>query len=187
MNMFEYVMVLASIIIGLGLTNILQGIATILQHPKRKKPYWVHLVWAAWTFLLAIFWWWWEFNLRDTLAWTFQMYLFVLSFAFIIYLTCALLFPSDLDGYDGYKEYFYARRAWFFGILVLGSVADIADSWLKGPAHFASLGPEYFIAKAVTIPLFVAAIFVRNERFQAAFAVAMLAYQVSSVFRFAFL
>ena len=35
MRMFEYVMVLASIIIGLAMTHILQGVARLVQHPRR--------------------------------------------------------------------------------------------------------------------------------------------------------
>ena len=52
---FNYVMVLASVIIGLGLAHLLQGVAGIVQHPDREKIYWVHLVWVAATFLLILF------------------------------------------------------------------------------------------------------------------------------------
>ena len=62
MGMFDYVMVLASVIIGLGVTHLLTGVAGIIQHPQRAKIYWVHLLWVAATFLRAIFWWWFEFG-----------------------------------------------------------------------------------------------------------------------------
>ena len=61
MGMFDYVMVLASVIIGLGVTQLLTGVAAMVQHPDRAKIYWVHLLWVAATFLRAIFWWWFEF------------------------------------------------------------------------------------------------------------------------------
>jgi hypothetical protein len=47
MEIFNYVMVLSSVIIGLAITHLLQGAARIVQHPGRYNAYWVHLVWAA--------------------------------------------------------------------------------------------------------------------------------------------
>ena len=68
-------------------------------------------------FIRATFWWWFEYQLSTTAAWTFTLYMFVLGYAFLIYLWCALLFPRDLAGYDGFEDYFYSRRKWFFGLL----------------------------------------------------------------------
>jgi hypothetical protein len=149
MDMFNYVMVLASVIIGLGIAHLLQGAGAIVQHPGREKVYWVHLLWVAAIFLRAIFWWWFEFRLSRTPEWTFTLYLFVLAYAVLIYLWCALLFPRDLAGYDGFKDYFYSRRSWFFGLLLAGQAIDVADTLLKGLGHFRSLGPSYVIAIAI--------------------------------------
>lgn len=143
MDMFSYVMVLASVIVGLGITHLLQGIAGLVQHPGRERVYWIHLVWAGATFLRAIFWWWFEFRLSETVQWTFTLYFFVLTYAFLIYLWCALLFPRDLVGYDGYRDYFYSRKAWFFGVGFAGVAVDVGDTLLKGIAHFQSLGLLY--------------------------------------------
>ena len=143
MDMFNYVMVLASVIIGLGITHLLQGIGGIVQQPTREKTYWVHLLWVAAIFLRAIFWWWFEFRLSKIAEWTFTLYVFVLGYAVLIYLWCALLFPRDLAGYDGFKDYYYSRRRWFFGLLLVGQAVDLADTLLKGMDHFRSLGPSY--------------------------------------------
>ena len=45
MQMFEYIIVLISIVIGLALTHLMQGIAGLIQHPERSRVWWVHLVW----------------------------------------------------------------------------------------------------------------------------------------------
>jgi hypothetical protein len=170
MAMFDYVMVLASVIIGLGVTHLLTGVAGIVQHPDRPKIYWVHLMWVAATFLRAIFWWWFEFAFSGA-TWTFGLYFFVLGYALLIYLWCALLFPKDLAGYEGYKDYFYARRTWFFGVGLAANIADIADTLLKGVGHFLALGPVYFVGQVVMIILFITALRTRNERFHAFFAI----------------
>lgn len=184
MTMFEYVMVLASIILGLGITHLLAGVAEIIQHPKRAKPYWAHLVWVAYMFLMTVFWWWWQFRLQETHVWTFQFYFFILCYAFIMYLLCALLFPRAFDAGEGFKEYFYSRRAWFFGIQALYLGIDMLDSWFKGAEHFASLGTEYVAMFFIQTSGCVAAMFIRNERFQEVFAVLMLLYQASWVLRY---
>jgi hypothetical protein len=175
--MFEYVMVLASIIIGLAMTHILQGVARLVQHPRRARLYWVHLCWVLYMFLIAVFWWWWEFRFQSIQEWTLQLYLFVLGYAFLIYLVCALLFPADLEGYDGFKDYFYSRRAWFFGLQAAWLAVDLGDTLLKGSGHFAKFGLEYPVATICQIALCIAAAIIRNERFHGAFVVAMLLYQ----------
>lgn len=176
MEIFNYVMVLASVIIGLGITHLLQGVAGIVQHPGREKVYWVHLAWVAAIFLRTIFWWWFEFQLSAIGQWSFALYFFVLTYAFLIYLTCALLFPRDLADYDGFKDYFYSRRAWFFGLNLVNIAIDVFDTLAKGVDHFRSLGPSYpFIMAALAI-LFAVAMRVRNERFHQTFALGSLAY-----------
>ena len=47
-------------------------------------------------FFNMVFWWWWEFRLNDIEAWTFHIYLFVVIYALVFYLACALLSPEDL-------------------------------------------------------------------------------------------
>lgn len=176
MDYFNYVMVLSSVIIGLGITHLLQGIAGIVQHPGREKIYWVHLVWVAAIFLRAIFWWWFQFRLSETEQWSFVLYFFVLLYAVFIYLTCALLFPRDLADYQGFKDYFYARKAWFFAVNLAGIAVDVTDTLLKGFDHLRGLGPSYPVLMAVLATLFALAIRIRNERFHAIFAVGSLSY-----------
>ena len=178
MDMFNYVMVLASVIIGLGVTHLLQGIVGIVQHPGRERVYWIHLTWVGATFLRAIFWWWFEFRLSETSQWTFTLYFFVLTYAFVIYLWWALLFPRDLDGYDGYRDYFYSRKAWFFAVGLAGVAIDVMDTLLKGVAHFRSLGVVYPVAMSTLVILFVAAILTRNERYHGALAIFSVGYLV---------
>ena len=181
MQMFEYVIVLISIVIGLALTHLMQGIAGVIQHPKRARVWWVHLVWVAHMFLSIVFWWWWEFQLQRIETWTFSIYLFVVLYAYYLYLICAMLFPRDLEGYDGYRDYFLARRGWFFGLLIGWSVIDTIDTWIKGPEYVASLGATAIIFNVVLALCSVVGIMVRRGSVQAVIAVGQLAYLVSGV------
>jgi hypothetical protein len=87
-----------------------------------------------------------------------------------------LLFPKDLAGYEGYEDYFYSRRAWFFGVGLAADLADIVDTLAKGVGHFLALGPLYLIGQVVLITLFVTALRTRNERFHAVFAIYAIAW-----------
>ena len=183
MGVFEYVSVLTSIIVGLGIAHLLQGVATIVQHPGRRRIYWVHLMWVAFMFFQAIFFWWWEFAFESLGQWTFQVYLFVLFYAFIIYMLCALLFPQDLQDYSGYEDYFISRRGWFLGLMAIFFLIDLWDTWLKGADHFASLGLEYPIVQGLQIAGCLVGIATVNRRFHAGFVILVLVYQVTSAFR----
>jgi hypothetical protein len=180
MSMFDYVMVLASVIIGLTLTQLLQGVARIVQRPQQHRVYWVHLVWVAILFVTAVLWWWWEFKFVHEQVWTIELYLFVLCFAVVLYFFGAVLFPHDLEGYAGYKDYYYARRDWIFGLYILFTLFDVTDTLAKGTGHFISLGWQYPVAMAAQCILSVAAIVSRNEKLHGAVAIIVLVYNLAS-------
>ena len=182
MQMFEYVIVLISIVIGLALTHLMQGIAVLIQNPSRARIWWVHLVWVAYM-IVSILFWWWEFHLQQIKTWTFAIYLFVIFYAFYLYLICAVLFPLRLEGYEGYKDYFLARRRWFFGLLVGWAVIDVIDTWIKGPDYFASVGADAFIFNTVLALTSIVGIAVRRPAVQAVLAVGQLAYVLTGLLR----
>jgi hypothetical protein len=183
MHMFEYVIVLISIVIGLAVTHLMQGIAGLIQNPSRARIWWVHLVWVAYMILSIVFWWWWEFNLQNITTWTFSIYLFVIFYAFYLYLVCAVLFPRPLEGYEGYEDYFLARRRWFFGLLIGWSVIDLIDTWIKGPDYFALAGRDAIIFNVVLALTSIIGMTVRRPSVQAVLAVGQLAYVATGLLR----
>jgi len=187
MGIFEYISVLTSIIIGLGIAHLLRGMAGLIQHPGDRRIYWVHLVWVVYMFFNMIFWWWWEFSLGKLEVWYFQNYLFVLFYAVVLYLCCAMLFPDKMDDYDGYEDYFVSRRRWFFGLIALTWVIDFYDTWMKGAEHFASAGTEYLAATIISIFAAVAGGVTSNRAYHAVYAIAAMAYQVYWAFSFTFM
>jgi hypothetical protein len=186
MGIFEYISVLTSIIVGLGIAHLLRGLAGLVQHPGRYRLYWVHLLWVAFMFFQMVFWWWWEFNLGKLEIWYFPNYLFVLIYAVLLYLCCALLFPADLEGYAGFDDYFLSRRAWFFGILAATNVIDLYDTWMKGAEHFTNAGTEYLVLTSVSFAILVIAAVTKNRAYHAFAAIASMAYQVQWALTFSF-
>jgi hypothetical protein len=182
-DIYLHVRVLLGMIVGLGLTHLLRHAARIIEHPNQVRVYWVHLVWAFSMFLYLLHFWWWEFRLESVQHWSFNLYLFVVIYALLLYLLCALVFPEQATDYSGYREYFYSRRQWFFGVLAVMYVIDYADTWVKGADYLRSFGVEYPIRNISFIALSLIAMWTRNARYHAIFAVAGVAYQLSWIAR----
>jgi hypothetical protein len=107
----------------------------------------------------------------------------VIAYASIFFLQAALLFPTDIEGYDGYGDYFIARRAWFFGIFAVAEVMDVVDTLIKGTEHLRSLGPEYLVRNGVFLALCLVAARTRNLKFHGLFAAGGLVYEVVYICR----
>jgi len=136
-DQFQYVMVLTSIIIGLGITNALLGVSgAIERYTESHRPLqlsWASAVWLVQVFLWMILFWWWEFRLVDILKrWTLWNYFLIVCYAFVLFLLVALLVPKDWDKVDDMNAYFLLKRRWFYSVFLLGAVIDVMDSYMKG-------------------------------------------------------
>lgn len=182
-DIFPHIRIVMGMVIGLGLTRLLSGVARIVQHPAQYRLYAVHLAWVASVMLTLVHFWWWEFGLYQIQVWTFGTYAFIVSYAIVLFLLCALLFPDSMRDYESYEDYFYARRAWFFGLLAATFLLDVVDTLIKGEAHFARFAPEYLIRTPILVVLCVVAAVTATRRFHRVFVAAVLAYQLSWIFR----
>jgi len=181
MDLYLHVRVLFGMVIGLAVAHLLRGLALIVQHPKRYKVYWVHLLWVLFMFLYVIHYWWWEFNLTLVRQWTFPLYLFIALYAVLIYLLCVLIFPDQIGEYDGYRGYFYSRGQWFFAVLALTIVVDLGDTLLKGSAYYHRHEMTYNIRAALYLVLSLLAIKIKRPWFHVFFAVFAVAYEVGYI------
>jgi len=180
---FVHMRIVLGMVVGLGLTHLLRQLARIIEHPGRKRVYWVHLVWAASMFLYLLSFWWWEYRLTLVTTWTFNLYLFITLYALLLYLLCTLVLPENIDEYADWRDYFYARRGWFFGFLALAYLVDLGDTRAKGADYFALMGREMFFRDLAFCAFSLVAIATRNAIYHAVFALAGLAYQLVFIIR----
>jgi hypothetical protein len=136
-DQFQHVMVLTSIIIGLGITNALLGVSgAIERYTESTRPVklsWASAFWLAQVFLWMILFWWWEFRLVDILKnWSLWNYFLIICYAVVLFLLVALLVPNDWDKVDDLNAYFLSKRRWFYSVFLLGVVIDVMDSYMKG-------------------------------------------------------
>ena len=120
MSLFEFLMVLVSIIIGLGIAEILNGIARRIRCRESIRGYWVHSVLVAGIFFALLQQWWEIWSLRDVPAWTFYGLVLMLTGPVGLYLIAHLLFPESAQGAD-IREYYHGamRPVWWIAALTV--------------------------------------------------------------------
>ncbi|HTN98409.1 MAG TPA: hypothetical protein VL101_15660 [Nordella sp.] len=182
-QIFSHIRVVMGMVVGLSMARLLSGLALFVQHPGKTRVSGLHLGWVLFLFLFLVYFWWWEYRLHALPVIDFSVYLFVISYCCIFFFLCVLLFPTTLDDYDGYEDYFLSRRRWFFGFLALVYAVDLADTALKGSVYFSHFGIEYPLRNGAYILLCIIAAITANRRFHATFLIAGLLYQVAWIFR----
>ena len=143
----------------------------------------VHLAWVGFMLLAVVDFWWFEFRLNLIPSWNFNIYVFVLFYASLYFFACTLLFPDSMDEYAGYRDYFMSRRGWFFAILALIFIIDIADTRLKGPEYYNSYGLEYPLRNVLIVAGSLVAMFTRNQRFHGLFVISALVYEIMFIWQ----
>lgn len=135
MDEFSYLSVLLSIIIGLGLTQLLTALGRLIRHRDRVRADWLPLLWAAVLLVIYVQAWWAMFGLRHHRAWTFVEFLVVLAQTATLYVMAAVALPEQVDEYESSVDLaaFYERQhRWFFGFflatLVVSVVKDLVIS-----------------------------------------------------------
>lgn len=90
---FEYVVVLTSIILGMGITQLITGFAGIVLRWNDVKLYWPHLVLIVLIFIIHIQDWWATYALRNNTSWNLPMFLFIVLYPVTLYILARILFP----------------------------------------------------------------------------------------------
>jgi hypothetical protein len=128
-NAFDYLAVLLSIVLGLGITQVLAGFAGMVRARGRTVMYWPVPLQMLAVFLIQVQVWWALFALRGMTHWTFAQYLIVLMQPVAVYMMAAFITPdfSGNDDIDLRAAYFREAR-WFFGALVATLIVSLAKN-----------------------------------------------------------
>ena len=133
MSPFEYVIVLVSIILGLGITTILTGVADWIKHRPRGLLYIPYVIWIVLVFILHIHEWWESYSYRTIEEWKLPMFLYVMLYPINLYLLAHLLFPKNFEeDVDGRKFYLSHWNKLFTGALTLIIISVIQNVALSG-------------------------------------------------------
>ena len=131
MDAFSYLSVLLSIILGLAITQILQGFRDLMQARSRLSLYWPPLLWAILLLVICVQEWWAMFSWRTYPHWTFTDFSMMLAQTVATYLAAALVLP-DVRGDEpiDLRAYYYANHRWFYALGAITVAISIAKDWV---------------------------------------------------------
>ena len=127
MDAFSYLSVLLSIILGLGLTQVLTAIGRLIRHRERVEVHWLPLLWAGLLLLIYVQVWWSMYGMRLRREWTFLAFGIVLAQTATLYVMAAVALPEEVGdtGLD-LGAYFDRHHRWFFGFFLATLVVSVA-------------------------------------------------------------
>ena len=133
MHAFDYLSVLLSIVLGLGMTQLLSAVARWLELRQKTKAYAPAAIWAAFLMLVLIQTWWSMFGMRNMTSWSFLQFCVVLAQPALLFLLTALVLPGPQSQETDLEAFFFQHRTWFFGLLMALLVVSVSkDVVLSG-------------------------------------------------------
>ena len=135
MTPLEHLTVLISIVIGLGIAQLLISVHRLALARRRVRLYWLAIMWVVLLFVAQVEWWWSIFAIREEInrrPWNFFYFLFVLLSPVSLYLAAAFALPeiAPEESYD-LREYYYDSRGWFFAMVAIGPALDAVRRGLQ--------------------------------------------------------
>lgn len=132
MSSFEFIATLISIIIGLGVTNLLAGIARSLYRRAENPMDEVRLVLSAGTLLALVLNWWVTFRWNKEMTWSFDTFLVLVVWTISLYLLTVFLYPPDLSQEEEHRAQFEHNRVEYYVTFVAFCLLDILQTAMRG-------------------------------------------------------
>ena len=131
MSPFEFVTVLVSIILGLGITQLMSGVADLIHQWEKVKLYWPHSLWVILTFVLHVQEWWFTYELKSITTWRLPFFLFEILYPINLFVLARILFPSASDGPVDLKTFYFLNyRKFFMIVIVLSALSAIENIFI---------------------------------------------------------
>ena len=150
---FEYVSVLISIILGLGIAQIVTGLADIIHQWKRIRLYWPHTLWMIIIFFLHIQEWWNIYDLRAYEAWRLPTFLFIGLYPINLFILARLLFPlhDHEEVVLDYKSFYFSNYRKFFSIVIVSAILSGIENYVVSGRGYDGIILQVIIIIILTI------------------------------------
>lgn len=131
MDAFSYLSVFLSIILGLAITQALQGVRALVLARGAVRLFAPSLIWTGIVILMGVQSWWASFGLVSVPSWTFLAFSMVIAQALCLYLMAALVLPDIApDGGIDLEQHYFRQRRWFHGTLFAMLACSITKDWI---------------------------------------------------------
>ncbi len=171
MSDFEFVSVVLAIVIGLGITRILSGLASALEHRATLRSDWIVFVWAVLVLLWQILFWLGTVNsARARSEFTVANFGILLLAAVALFFAASLVLPGRIGPGTDLRQHYGAVKKPFFLVVLALPILELCDSAVNGFQHPLSREPEYFITQGAIILGCFLSLGKDNRRLHGAFA-----------------
>src|SRR6266571_1445479 len=132
MDAFNYLAVMLSIVLGLGLTQLFAGIGNLVQIRRRVKRFWLHTVWVLLLIVLHVHMWWSFWALRGVTHWTYATFVYVLVGPALLVIASHIIIPEPVMGL---RSFFVPFRLFqTIAVVAFGSCAASKNKYLHACA-----------------------------------------------------
>ena len=121
MGLFEFLMILISVVIGLALSELLSGAAGLLRERDTVQTYWIHTLFQVGAFIALLQQWWESWGLVDVEEIRFGYVLSLLLPSVVLYLIAHLVNPRPIKNAD-LQEYYYLQAPILWTLVIIGTV-----------------------------------------------------------------
>ncbi|MEM9400924.1 MAG: hypothetical protein AAGA44_00410 [Pseudomonadota bacterium] len=163
MEIFEYLGVLISVIMGLGITHLATGATKLIQHREQVRQYLPHALWTVNILLYILLVWWGMFWWSDHVDWYAYEYLFITLYAIVLFFLASMLYPWDMKEDIDVRAYFDKNRRWFFGALFIAWCLDIPETLAKSNEELRPAPQEYFLFVGLQLSIATVGLVTRNR------------------------
>ncbi len=163
MGIFEYLGVLVSVIMGLGITHLATGATKLIQHREDVRLYLPHALWTINILVYILLIWWGMFWWSGHENWYAYEYLFITLYAIVLFFLASMLYPWDIGKDINVREYFFKNRLWFFGALFLAWCIDVPQTLIMASEGLRPVPQEYFLFIGLQLALAATGIVMRKH------------------------
>lgn len=158
MGLFEFLMILISVVVGLALTELLSGAAQLLRDRDTVRFHWLHILFQIGVFFALLQQWWESWDLVNVTSVTFGSVLSLLLPSVVLFLIAHLMFPKPAKNAD-LEAYYYRQAPILWGLVFLGTLhGTFIEAIMQGTAVFQA-------SNLTGIPiLIICAILILNDR-----------------------
>ena len=181
MGVFEYIGVLTSVIMGLGITHLVTGTSKLIQHRSEVRLYLPHMLWTLNILIFILLIWWGMFTWSNHETWFAYEYLFITLYAIVMFFLASLLYPWDMARDIDVREHFFANRTWFFAVLLVAWLIDVLATLVKADVGIRPVPTGYFGFIVVQVLIAIIGISSRNRSVHTVLPAVFLAIVLSLV------
>lgn len=174
MTIFEFLMVLISIVLALGVAQLLRGFGIYVRSRRRFAP---AVIWGLTLFYIHLQMWWSQWDLRVIDEWNQFLFLYDVWSLSILYLATQFLMPVGVTTETEWEEQFFAMRRWFFGTSIILGLNNILWSMVLLGVPFAH---PYRFAQLLLVGILAIGLLITHRRGHQWVAIGYLATLVTS-------